>query len=703
MSCQDLDSSDFSDETITDHIPFTNIPPDITPKEGKVEILSRLSLNGQSLGLTTASNLGINIGEAARLSVSQTDSSQWHFIELLDNYQNPVVIMQPVSYNYGNPSLVRIKLVSSNSFYFQIDEWDYLDGGHGTEELSYLVMEEGLWSFQNGLGFEVGKTIVNHIFKQVNLQQNFNNPVILTQSQTVNGASAITTRQNPNNSGFQVRLQEEEGANGSHVGETVGYIAVSQGQEKLGNVAITAGIKGGVTHNFNIIDFGFAAPVESEEPVFLAGIQSYNSNDPAALRYKNLNTNQVSVRVEEEKSADNETSHSAEDVGYLLLADTLPIVPVWTKQFGTSVGDIARAVAIDSNDNIVVVGYTYGSLEGSNLGFEDVFLNKYDNDGNELWTKQFGTNDSDRAYSLAIDSSDNIIVVGYTEGDLAGSTGLDDAFVRKYDSGGNILWTWQFGTNKDEQATAVAIDSNDNIIVTGYTKGSLQINALGSFDCFVRKFDSAGNILWTRQFGTWQNDQAYAITVDNNNNVIVTGYTWANLAANNQGKSDAFIRKYDTNGNKLWTKQFGNSNYNEPRSIVLDSNNNILLTTRIFPSSTSKHDVDGNELWKQVIGGAFPTELKGTIDSSDNIIVTGDTTLSLAGNKFGGKDAFIGKYNNQGESLWFAQFGTTANDVGRDVVIDSLGNIIVVGDTKGDLATPSAGNNDVFVRKYTYP
>ena len=280
-SCQNLnssinDSKDVSGEVITDLIPFTDIPADSVPAEGKVEILSRISLNGQNLGLTTTANLGVNIGEAGKVSVSQANRNQWHIINLKNSYQNPVVIMQPLSYNAGDPSVIRIKGVTSNSFRFQITEWAYLNGAHGSERLSYLVLEKGVWAFNGGLKLEAGSITVKHKFKQVNFQLNFSsNPVVLTQVQSYKNSMPITTRQSPTGNGFQVRLQEEQAADGIHPNEIVGYIGISQGQERLGDIAVTAGVKANVTHNFSTINFGFGPAVENEEPIFLAGMQSY--------------------------------------------------------------------------------------------------------------------------------------------------------------------------------------------------------------------------------------------------------------------------------------------------------------------------------------------------------------------------------------------------------------------------------------------
>ncbi len=724
-SCQNLNSSinnseNTSGEVITDPVPFTDIPADIAPEEGHFEILSRLSLNGQNLGLTTTANLGVSIGEGGRVSVKQANSSQWHTITLLESYQSPVVIMQPLSYNAGDPAVVRIKDVTSNSFKFQIDEWEYLNGAHGTEVLSYLVLEEGIWSFKNGLSFEAGKKTTDHNFKQVNLQLNFTNPVILTQSQTYNGTDPITTRQKPSGSGFQVKVQEEEGGNGTHGNEMVGYIVVSQGQERLGNVAIVAGIKGNVTQNFKTINFGFSVPVNNEKPVFLAGIQSYNEADTAALRYKSLstNTNTVKVRVEEEQSADTETLHAAENVGYLLLANIPPVVPAWTKQFGTNAYDKANAIAARSN-RIMMVGGTEGSLQGSNAGSTDAFVRRHSSsNGNVLWTRQFGTNFTEEANGVAIDNSNNILVVGYTDGSLEGTNaGGQDAFIRKYSNTGNVLWTDQFGTSSFDQALAVAIaDNTSAVVVVGYTRGSLEgtNTSPGVDDVFVRKYDNSGNVLWTDQFGTSSSDQALAVAVDSDYNILVAGQTFGSLSGSNFGNGDAFVRKYNSAGNALWTKQFGSFGSDSANGVAIDSNDQIVVAGHtqgglarsnlgLQDAFVRQYDTDGNDLWTKQFGSS-DTDIANavTIDSNNNIMVTGETYV---GDNTGVYDVFVRQYDSNDNFLWSQQFGTGNfdNDKAYGVAVDSNNNIFITGFTHGNLAGNNQGGLDAFVRKYVSP
>ncbi len=735
-SCQKLNNNtnyldNDSSEVITDPIPFTDVPADTLPAEGKVSVLSRISLNGQNLGLTTAANLGVNIGEAGRVSVSQANSNQWHTINLLESYESPVVIMQPLSYNAGDPAVVRIKDVASNSFQFKIAEWNYLNGSHGIEEISYLVLEEGIWSLKNGLSFEAGKTAANHNFKQVNLQLNFTNPVILTQSQTYNGADPITTRQQLNGSGFQVKVQEEEGGNGIHGNETVGYIAVSQGQERLGNVAIVAGIKGNVTQNFKTINFGFSVPLKSEKPVFLAGIQSYNEADTAALRYKNLGVSTVKVRVEEEASADAETLHAAESVGYLSLANIPSLSLKWSKQFGTSNNDYARGAAVENSvdASLLVVGSTSGSLEGSSAGGLDAFVRKYSSSGDVLWTRQFGTSGSDTAVAVAVDNSKNVFVTGYTNGNLKGrNAGLWDSFLRKYDSSGNVVWTKQFGSSGSDFARGIAVDVFGNVVVVGYTTGDLAGSNAGLTDVFVNRYNNDGNKVWAKQFGTSGLDEAYAVSIRQDythNDIFVAGITSNNLAGTHAGKNDVFLRRYSTVGNELQIRQFGTSDNDYVKAIKVEpiigrieiagyTKGNLAGGAAGFDDAfVRKYDTSFNSLRTEQFGTsnydratAITTfNPSNTNNKEYRVIVAGFTRGNLFSHNAGKYDAFIREYDDNGNELWKEQFGTTSNDRAIAIATDPQGNVFLVGYTKGQLTrgSSSAGGEDVFVRKYIRP
>ena len=167
----------------------------------------------------------------------------------------------------------------------------------------------------------------------------------------------------------------------------------------------------------------------------------------------------------------------------------------WIRQFGTWGNDFARSVSLDSS-GVYVAGYTSGAFPGqSSAGWVDAFVRKYDLNGNEVWTGQFGTWGNDWAYGVSVDSS-GVYVAGRTSGTLPGqsSAGATDAFVRKYDPNGNEVWTRQFGTWSEEYAyDDVSVDSS-GVYVVGSTRGAFPgQSSAGEWDAFVVKFPQPAN------------------------------------------------------------------------------------------------------------------------------------------------------------------------------------------------------------------
>ncbi len=321
---------------------------------------------------------------------------------------------------------------------------------------------------------------------------------------------------------------------------------------------------------------------------------------------------------------------------------------VWTRQFGTGSYEVAVEVAGDAS-TIYVVGLTGGSLPSqTSSGDFDAFLRKYDASGNELWTRQFGTTSLDQITSVSADPS-GIYVAGDTGSILPGQTsaGGTDAFVRKYDVNGNELWTRQFGTADHDSASGILAHAS-GIYVVGRMGAALP-------DAFVRKYDVDGNELWTRQFGTAGVDIAEEASADDSG-VYVTGYTDGTLPGQaNAGGLDPFVRKYDFNGNEVWTRQFGTANYDD--------------------------------------------SFDGFADAS-GVYVAGRTEGTLPGQaSAGGTDGYVRKYNPNGNEVWTLQFGTAALDVANRVSSDGSG-IYVAGNTGGTLpGQTSGGDFDVFAAK----
>jgi hypothetical protein len=179
--------------------------------------------------------------------------------------------------------------------------------------------------------------------------------------------------------------------------------------------------------------------------------------------------------------------------------------------------------------------------QGSNAGpYSDAYIRRYDLDGDLLWTRQWGQEGDDQVLSLAADSS-GVTAVGYTNEDATGDV-PSQAFIRRYDRNGNLKWSRVFGTPDSEVAWGVAADA-DALTVTGYTYGDLDADNKGTFDVFVRRYDRSGNAIWKRQFGTGGADLGIDVAADGKG-FTVLGHTSGSLGGDPKGELDLFLRRY---------------------------------------------------------------------------------------------------------------------------------------------------------------
>jgi len=312
-----------------------------------------------------------------------------------------------------------------------------------------------------------------------------------------------------------------------------------------------------------------------------------------------------------------------------------------------------------------VGGAVQGSIDGNvYAGNLDLFLASYDADGNKKWFYQSGTSGMDIIFGLTTDSSSNSYVVGASNGNLDGDTNLggQDAFLMKINSLGTRQWTTLLGTSSDDFAYSVATDDSGNIYVVGKTNGNLNgnVNAGGS-DIFLVKYNSSGNQLWARFIGTAGNDSSSGIVIDKSQNIYISGYVTGGLSGNTQlGGSDAMILKYDSSGNQIWSRQIGGTNDDVFSDIVIDSENNLLLT-----GSSNSPTLDGNT-------------------------------------NAGGYDILLAKYDLNGQKLLVKLYGTANNDYGFSVANGLNKNIFISGQTDGAfVGNASKGKFDMFVMPLT--
>lgn len=349
----------------------------------------------------------------------------------------------------------------------------------------------------------------------------------------------------------------------------------------------------------------------------------------------------------------------------------------------------------------------------------DAYIAKYDLAGNQLWIRQFGTASDDNATGVAVDAS-GVYVMGYTNGILSGPSnfGSSDAFIKKYDHNGNELWTTQFGTaGLDNPSDAIALDAT-GIYITGTTFGAFSgYSNLGGRDYFITKYSPDGTQLWLTQKGTAGNDWCTGIYV------VASGFYICGYDNSVGSQNDYFIAKYSLEGCEAWNQRFGTTLPDYVQEISADETalyvsgfTNGTFTGQIYLGNSdvfiAKHDLDGNMLWVREFGTPGTSGTIGVDNgfgisaSTSGVYINGFTTGTFTGQttNIGGEDIFIAKYNQNGDQLWIKQIGsakvgtTTARDYTWTLAVSSS-FAYFNGQTNGDLGPTRVGGSDAFLMK----
>jgi hypothetical protein len=383
-------------------------------------------------------------------------------------------------------------------------------------------------------------------------------------------------------------------------------------------------------------------------------------------------------------------------------------------QFGTVGGDFASGVATDNDGNVYIAGLTSENLAATNAGSRDGFVAKFDNNGNPIWTQQFGSESAEDVLGVVTDSNNNVYVAGFTLGDLGGSNaGERDAFIVKFDSDGNQVGIIQFGTPNRDFAFDIDLDNEANLIVSGYTEESGDINV------YAAKFNTDLEQIFLNQYGTPEDDETFGIRSDQEGNLYQTGWTTGDFGGENAGLYDAWLSKLDSDGNLLWVQQFGTPDFEFGWDVATDSFGNIYSTgwtlgdlgdsnLGSYDAFLTKFDPEGNLLWIEQFGSpgveqAFALE----ISSDDIIYVAGYTDDSFGaanagGDSIGGDDPFLAKFDLDGNLLEVSQFGSSGVDRAFDLDVKFVDQVWLAGATDGSLGSENIGFYDAWVTQINH-
>jgi hypothetical protein len=422
----------------------------------------------------------------------------------------------------------------------------------------------------------------------------------------------------------------------------------------------------------------------------------------------------------------------------------------WHAFFGSGSADGSFGIAIDGGGNIYVTGFSNDCWPPSNPpyycmghsgGVSDIVIMKLGSSGNLQWRKFYGSGNGsigETGYGIAVDSNDNVYVTGYSLGSWGSPTrahsGNRDIVVIKLDSSGVYQWHTFLGSGYNDIGYGIAIDGSDNVYVTGSSSATwgTPLNTYNGGDDIVilRLNSSNGSLVWHAFIGTETSDVGTAVATDSSGNIYITGYSdacWgptADLCHSHNGGYDIFVLKLNSEGDYQWRKFFGSASDDFGAAIAV-SGSYVYVTGHSSAAWGSPlhgykgnddivilklHNEDGDLLWHTFYGSATHDYGYGiALDAVGNIYVTGKSDACW-GNTLpvpctahnGANDIFILKLNSEGAKQWRNFYGSSAYDEGYGIAADSSGNVYVAGRsdaTWGDPNRDYSGSSDIVVLK----
>lgn len=384
---------------------------------------------------------------------------------------------------------------------------------------------------------------------------------------------------------------------------------------------------------------------------------------------------------------------------------------LWARQIGGLAGERGLAITTDNSGNVYVAGYFEGAVDFdpsvlgitllTTLGDPDIFVCKFDASGNYVWAKQMGGSGYDYAFSIAVDGAGNVYTTGKFQAtadfnpgllinSLTSNSGSEDAFISCLNASGDYVWAKKIGGSLYDNANAVAIASNGDLLVSGYFQGTVDfdpgaatvnLTSAGARDAFVLRLSNTGNYVWAKQFGGTQSDESNALAIDGSGNIYITGYyqgtadvdpSAAVYNLTSAGGYDVFTVMLTSAGNFSWSASVGGTGNDEANSIIVSTAKEIYIS--------------------------------GYFNGTANFNPAG---ISSSLTSYGGSDIFICSYNASGGLNWGRQMGGTSDDEAASICL-SGDYLHLTGYFNGTadfnpneevLNLTSAGGYDIFIEK----
>lgn len=349
----------------------------------------------------------------------------------------------------------------------------------------------------------------------------------------------------------------------------------------------------------------------------------------------------------------------------------------WNKTYGGSKDDIGQSLAQTSDGGFILTGYSMSSDgdASNNEGFHDNWILKLDAQGNLEWETSYGFSGHDHSYDILEASQGGYFFTGFLDitsaradgntekGNSLTSHGVGEFWGTKIDEEGTVQWRGYFGGTNNDRAHGVVQTKDGGFVMAGFTESDdFDIsNTNGSYDFWVVKVDSFGNLIWEKSFGGEGIEVSYDIAKTSDNGFVVVGNTFSTNGdiLLNHGESDMWMIKLDEEGNFIWEQTYGGSQFDLAQAVVQSKDGGFLIT--------------------------------GNTKSDDK-----DSSLNNGEN-----DIWLVKTNAFGDLVWEKSFGGSGLDFGFDLLENTDGSILIVGESSStDFGSISSkGNSDLILLK----
>ena len=348
------------------------------------------------------------------------------------------------------------------------------------------------------------------------------------------------------------------------------------------------------------------------------------------------------------------TDRSGNDSDYWLLKISKTGEKIWSKTYGGSDDEKATRITMTNDGGFLLSGYATsndGDVSNNN-GFQDYWILKVDASGNTQWDKNFGFSGSDQASKAFQTRDGGYFITGYFDVSASGGGGNDmqkgalhgvgEFWGIKLDADGEIEWRRYFGGGNNDRSYDALETQDGGFLMTG-TSESIdfdKIDPKGSYDYWAVRITDTGDLLWTKSFGGEEIDNSYASILTNDGNYIMVGDSRSTDqdVTDPRGNADAWMVKFDDNGNKIWQKSFGGLLFDTAHSIVQRSNGDYILSGHSRSNDGDLTNNKGfNDAWLFIVDSnanlKFQMNIGGSgLDYASEAIETTDNKIVIVGN-----------------------------------------------------------------------